>query len=491
MDLADEESSAAQKSRAWRAAAAEALGVQATSTEQERTEAEIDAIVATLGMEVTSGKAAEWEDCVARAARRPTEPCAMRVGDTIRVLNPPSTVVSHGRLEVTRVACAEPHLVTLERALAKCTEDDLLDDPLLGGLIQRLARKDEQALKLLFHARAVLVYGGRVRPAQAKPVKDPLGVLRTLLANDVPSAQVRVRVEAAPVRFGPKECSVALTPFVFPDGRMYYEATKGSLLLWGVPPVGDVLFSRGTNLRVVVPGTEYQRHGTSDYKTFPPPPALVDPTADASQWLDDVEASALFGASNRAKGWSPNRHLPEPSKDHAWQTLPEPADLWLQADTHLALAWLALREALPAPRWIRLPDGSILLQVGGGLAARISVRRFGKAKSPIRGAVRCTVSARYNGGRGVWDWNWGDLATPITTHVADTYHYHTRVSVLLPSVWITGCGHAMDVSFLPAPMLPGRAEPEVVQAAAAAGAVAAADTAARNEEEQRMWDDDD
>lgn len=495
-ELADEDSAASKKDPSWRAAAASELGVQATSTARERIEAEIAAVVSTLGMEVAPGKAEEWDSRVARAARRPTEPFAMRVGDTVRALNPAAPVTSTGRLEVTRVTCAEPHLVILERAVAELTEDDLLDDPVLGDLIHRLAGKDAQALKLLFHARAVLVYGGRVRPKASQAAKDPLAVLGHLLASDVPQAHLRIRVDEPPKAFGSTLCHVHLAPFAYPDGRMYYDVLKGARLLHGVPPVGDVLFARGTKLQAVVPATGREADGDGGYYGYTweragSPPVLVDPHADAVKWLDDIEASPYFGASSGERRWARTRHLPEPNEGHKWLTVGEPADLWLNADTNLALAWLALRDALPTPRWIRLPDGSLLLQVGGGLAARVVARRYGKPNSAIRGAVRCTIARHETGRNQEWGWRFGDLAAPVTTHVADTGHYHTRISVLMPSIWITGRGYAVDVSFIPAPMLPGCAASEATLANSATGAVAAADTAAENEALQAMWDDDD
>lgn len=495
-ELADEDSAVSKKEPAWRAAAAEELGVRATSTARERIEAEVATVIATLGMEVRSGKAADWDALVARAARRPTEPVAMRIGDTIRALNPPAAVTAARRLEVVRVTCAEPHLVTLENAVAGLTEDDLLDDPLLGGLIHRLAAKDGQALKLLLHARAVLIYGGRVRPKAAKPARDPLGVLRHILDLDVPKAQLRVRVDAPSRKFGSKPCSVDIKPFVYPDGRMYYDAAKASRLLHGAPPIGDILLSRGSTLQAVIPTTG--REGDEGHYGDPyswgdagEPSALVDPGADAGAWLDDVEASPFFSGTAGEGRWSPDRHLPEPNAPHQWVTIGEPADLWTNADTNLALSWLALRDALPSPRWIRLPDGAVLLQVGGGLAARVAARRYGASDSPARGAVRCTVALVETGRFNALAWRLGDLAAPVTTHVADTGGYHTRISVLMPSIWIAGRGYAVDVNFLPAPMLPGGSPSEATLATAAVAAVAAADTAAREDDLQAMWDDDD
>lgn len=493
-ELADEGSAVAKKDVAWRSAAARALGVQATSTKRERIEAEISAIVATLGIEVTTGSAEEWDARVARAARRPTEPFALRVGDSIRVLNPAASIAPAGRLEVTHVACAEPHIVTLERALSDYTEDDLLDDPILGRLVFRLAGNDTQALKLLFHARAVLVYGGRVKPKAPRAAKDPLAVLQHILACDVPQAQLRIRVSEPPSTFGSGLCNVELAPFAYPDGRIYYDQLQQARLLYGVPPVGDVLFTRGSRLKAVIPTTGKESDGGyyGGYYSWDEagsPPVLVDPRADASRWLDDVEASAFFGATDGGRGWSPKRHLPEPKAGHQWRTVNEPSDLWLNADTILGLAWLALRDALPAPRWIRLPDGSILLQVGGGLAARVVARRFGPKESAVRGAVRCAIAREGS----IHDpkWHFCDLTAPVTTHVAKTDDYNTRISVLMPSIWIAGCGFAADISFVPAPMLPGRAASETTLATAAAGAVAAAHNEALQERLREMWDYDD
>lgn len=496
VDLADETSTVCEGDPGWRRAVARELGVQASSTERERVEEEIAGITSALGMEVRAGTPAEWEAVVARAARRPTDPVAMRVGDHVRVLNPTESVKSAGRLEVARIACAEPHLVMLERALAEWTEDDLFDDPLLGRLIHRLAADNGLALKLLLHARAVIVLGGRLRLKPTVAVNDPLGVLAHLLASEPPEASLRVRTCGAVAKYGSADRSVALSPFVYPGGKLNNEAAKESGLLYGTPPSGDVTWRRGTSLRGVLPATgrestNSRSYGGRAWDTFGNPPALVDPSGDAAAWLDDVEASAFFGGTGGQHRFRADRHLPEPEKGHAWVAIPTPDDLWLNADTNLALAWLAVQDSLGGARSIRLPDGSVILQVGGGLAARIRVRRHGDRESEIRAAVRCNVEVKENRGGGIWTWTLGDLAAPVTTHVAHTAGYTTRLSVLMPSIWLSGRGFAADVSFIPAPMLPGGGPLGATLAAAAIGAVAGIDTAQREAELQAMYDDDD
>jgi hypothetical protein len=352
-------------------------------------------------------------------------------------------------------------LVTLEKAVAQLSEDELLDDPLLSALIHRLSGRDERSLDLLFHARAVLVYGGRVRATASRAAKDPLAVLPHILASDVPRALLRISVDGPSQQFGSTQCNVLLAPFAYPDSRIYFKRLASSRLLHDVPPVGDVLFSRESKLHAVIPqtaqpsGNLYYDWAAGDERRARPSSALVDPKADAAKWLDDIEASPFFGDAAGTNAWDAARHLPEPQATHTWQPVAEPAGLWSNADTQLALAWLALRSAMQLPRSIRLPDGSVLLQIGGGLAARIVARRHGQPNSAVRAAVRCTVSRDGDAQNPQNAWQFGELSAPVTTHVADTGHHKTRISVLMPSLWIAGCGYAADVSFIAAPMLLG------------------------------------
>lgn len=473
LDLADESSEVSKKEPAWRFAAAEALGVQATSTERERIEAALAALAATLSVPVEVGTLEQWDAMVARAARRPTPPLAMRVGDILYALNPEDPIGSAERLRVKRVTCEEPPLLTLERAVSEKTEDDLLDDRHLDGLIQQLAGGDERRLKLLMHARAVLVFGQRLRLKAPTVVKDPIDALRQLLSGDVPEALLRVRVEGEPIRFGSEDCHVNLRPCIVDDQPRISCSGPGSTLINLAPPSGDLLWGRTSKLKGVAPHSVRYSRRSSDWNEDDP---LVSPVASVADWLDDVDASAFIGGRRAAPRRNVRLHLPEPYGDPQHIEVPTPGDVWLNADLQLGLTWLALREALRQPRFLKLHNGILLLQIGGGLAARVQSYWRGDGEAPVRAALRSKVYIRSpydsHSGQESSAWSFERLTSAVTTHVAQTGSDITHISVMMPSIWLSGKGFAADITFVAAPMLAGSPLGNETLLAAAAGSAA-------------------
>lgn len=488
--LAEEADPVNLKPIAWRRGAAKALGVTASSTAQERAEEAISAIAASLGLPLAPVAEEEreawdemddpermnaWEGLVMRAARRPTGPVARRIGDTVFLLNPVQEVQARPHLTIVRVSCEEPALVTLERAIAAMSEDDLLDDPRLGRLVDRLAAGDEKRLHLLLHARAVLVYGGRVRPAADPRVADPVGALTALFEDAPPKALLRMRVmDRAAEPFGSRFCSVRLPPLISPDGPTSFDDDQSAWLLNLSPQVGDVLIGRESSIWMAraLSGWEDQYQGEPGR-----PKVLVNPKADADSWLDDVEAQD-------SASWNSSRHLPDVVRQLDWGQLALPQGLWRDADTELALSWLAIREALAVGPRIGLPDGGVLAAIGGGLAIRAIVRPFGNPQDVTRGALVWTVHLLEDRTKRAMRWQVAShaLCDAIATHRAAGY----GVGPLLPSLWVAGNGVAATIEFVSAPMLPGRG----AQAdAARVGAITVALAAEIEADERRRQDD--
>lgn len=506
-ELAREDSPASLRTAGWRLGAAGALGAMATSRGGERLEHQIAGIVATLPVEVETAKPARLAEVLARATRRPLGPTALRVGDTIHLINPDVPVEGGPNLQVHDVRCAVPALTRLEQSLATWTEDDYLEDPLLGRVVHELANGDEAELKLLFHARAVLLLGAhlrpagrslllgpRLRPARPEMMDDPLAALREIVLEDPPEALVRVRTEGPDVKYGVAvgyrdENTLPMAPFAYPGGRTGYQLVSDVRVLAQVPPLGDVLWEREDGeLHGFIPNDTQSADGDAGVR--------LDPRANAAQWLDDVDASSWLAGKGQGRNC---RYFSAPSQAWTEVEIAPPERVWEDADTSLALAWWALREALANPRSIRLPNGAMLLAVGGGLAARVHVREHGDVEDAVRGAVRCRVIARRDD-RGRWTWAIGELAQPVLTHLATTSGYTSRIGVLMPSLWLAGKGFAADVSFLPAAMLPGESRTPAFGAAGVVGApgvvgglvanVEAADSARRASEEEEAYDDD-
>lgn len=149
------------------------------------------------------------------------------------------------------------------------------------------------------------------------------------------------------------------------------------------------------------------------------------------------------------------------------RSAPVAADVWAEADLQVALVWDALRRAVQAGRTVRVPDGRMLLDLGGHLMAQAVVRPHASASGPTRVAI----AAREHQG-------WTLALNRVETHVARTKGGGTkltsRMSRVLPrQLRLTGGGHIADVTFLATPFA-GRGTVEAPTALLAhAGSVAA------------------
>ncbi|MDC3958537.1 hypothetical protein KEG38_32075 [Polyangium jinanense] len=197
----EERANGMKQSAAVRLGWARKLGITATSTERERIEVEIAALDAQIEVDAKRGNEAALEALLARARRRPVDTTAMRVGDVIHVLNPkalPAKVETHPRIAVHRIDMPAPALVRLLNELDTWTEDDILDDPLLEHVIERLDPRGEERLAML-HARAQVMASRTMRVRQREGVDDWKTPLAALLAEDPPEAMLRVCfVDATP-----------------------------------------------------------------------------------------------------------------------------------------------------------------------------------------------------------------------------------------------------------------------------------------------------
>lgn len=266
--LADE--AQAQGKPAARLALARALGGQATSTAQERQEAEqaerarqleaeLSALAQRLGQAPRRASAEELRLTLEQAARRPVEQTVLRVGDRIHVINPaaaPREIV-HSLLALHEVPCRTPAIRRLMSIVDHYTQDEVDDDPTLMRAVERLDPSGNDRAELLY-ARACLLWSkGLVQAQPAPPVAESewLVGLRSLVQGAPPQARLRVEVGADATASEADQPQV-LTRFL--TTRTEWEQTRPGwlparlrdlpapfgLLLQGVPARGPLLLER-------------------------------------------------------------------------------------------------------------------------------------------------------------------------------------------------------------------------------------------------------
>ncbi len=404
---------------ATRLAEALAWGVVAASTDAERVQAALRA----------AGHAVEvvGDDALARlldrAARRPARGVYV-AEDGWHLLNvaPPAALAGHPRVHVHRVEVAATALRRLHEAVSGRTAREMELDPRLDAAVAALDPEGREAAAFA-HARAWLLHGG-LAPAADRPCPEPMARLGRLLAHEVPRAEVRWRrlpdadeepardvlvcamADAAPLLDSVwEQVPPATAPFW--HGR----TTRVTALCPGEPPQLDAWWPQG-NWRPPARAWEGER-----YVGRAAVPAALPVDDDA--WLDAFEArgpdapdawlAARFDAA-RAEGrldelMERRRYVNRSGVRHAGQVRQEAEDDafaaafapvaasrariddpdWAELDLHLALAWLALRQALASRAPVALHDGRHLLPIQPGLFAEITTVEAPRV-SPVRAA---------------------------------------------------------------------------------------------------------
>lgn len=498
-----------------RVALARALGVVAASTEAERVEAaarrerariekEIAEAIAKLPVPITAGGEAELERVKRRAEYAPTETVAFRIGDTVHLVGGEDLKAPrHARIQKHAVALKTTALQRLIDATRPMTLDDWRDDPLLLGVIARLAAGDARERLLLLHARAGLVLSGALKPAAPGWIEDWRAALTPLFAADPPAAQLLPVVDAEPVPWVAK--AVSLRPWVFPDGKMFLPELKDCPPLYRVPPIACPFLERTQALVGFHPQSGGYLTEVSRYYGFQSPPAAlvaVDATlaTDPEVWLECVEASTFLGGGEQETDALWRQHtqkLQIGGELPAWHqsTLALPDGTWWRADRELATAWMALRRALRHGDAVRLHTGQVLLDLGGGLLANLELRPH--ARLDVVGALHLQVNdLTTKDSRGTETHKvraaLGSLTQSVDTHLAYTtgsrHDSTTRLGFALPvGITIIGFGVAVEVSFVASPLLAAGAPS--ASAMAATMSAAGADVIAKTVQDEE--DDDD
>lgn len=491
-DLCDEKCvTAMNESAGVRLGWANKLGITATSTERERVEAEIAALAARIKMGVNAGDAEKLEALLARAKRRPVEATAMRVGDAIHVLNPKtiaSDVENHARVTVHRIDVPTPALVRLLDELDTWTKYDAADDPLLEHVIERLDPNGDERLAML-HARAQILHSRTMRMRDAEPEDDWKTPLQALLAEPLPEASLRLSVIDKQDRYDSGGENLVVCPPMH-DIAKALQSRGVSLCL---RPVNEIIAERGTPLLACWRQNDDRRD---------PPPILLEEdekrARDPNRWLDLLEVSPACGGiatkfeelqRNHLWGWGQ-------SPIHRWreERLPITKRAWHEADCQLALVWLSLRRAF-SNESVRLGDGTVLLPLGAGIVAEISVLRYPPRvpRDGIRASLEMTIhyeNLSRDRSERRYAWVEQSFTAPVVSHRADTAsHYKASTEIgphLPPSIRVEGHGVVTEITFRYSPLFVGSNHGVAPSIAAASAAAFATGTAFDDAERKRL-----
>ncbi|WP_136971441.1 hypothetical protein [Polyangium sorediatum] len=499
VDLCVEERvSAMKQSAAVRLGWAHKLGITVTSTERERIEAEISALDARLEIDAEPGDEAALEGLLARARRRPVETTAMRVGDVIHILNPTAQsleVESHPRITVHRIDVPVPALVRLLNELDTWTEDDLLDDPLLEHVVERLDPRGEERLAML-HARAQVMVSRTTRLRGGERVDDWKTPLGALLAEDPPEAMLRLHGVDNQDDYN-RQKENARRFLLRKQGGWANDENTDKRLRHAVP-LDDLIVSREDQVLGCKWSNEdkvTERKGVQQIVLESDPIRARDP----AHWLDLLECSAACGGHSldgfaivQRFGGSVLGNSP------SWEN--EVTNLgtvfWREADRELALAWLSLRRSLGGES-IRLRDGSMLALLGGGIFAEFTVRQHSSRmkRSGTRASLLLPVyyeTAKLRSGEWALRWHPQPLTIPIVSHLAETtsrYDASTHIGPSLPrAIRLEGHGIVADVTFRYSPLFTSPGQGLAPSIAAAAAAASATNASATDDDDRRRRD---
>lgn len=362
-----------------RLAMARALGIEAVATPRDRVEAELRRTTTQLGLAVPLKKLTrdELEQELKRASRRRVGPLVVRVDDELHSVNPEQETAESARLHVHRIVPPPNALTRLRSEIASWTEGDFEADPFFNELIARVDPEQKEALAML-HARAWLLAANDFKPRAPRAVENWREEVRALFEQPVPVSELLVANDGKFER--PPEL----------------DARSETL-------VRELMHQRCNHKSVVVDRTKTRAMQESVRAISGSPDVRgvsVRFTGD-DNWLDVFE-QYVDGNSQPARTY------------RSFSVLRLSVDRWRFVDAELERVWLALRFALTTPRAVLCSDQSVLLQLGGGLVAKLVVTRTEVESRQLRAFLDDT----------------GELMTNVAPSIKVEYSVPTRVVIL-------------------------------------------------------------
>jgi hypothetical protein len=456
---------------------AAAYGIVASSTDEERVRAALEA--AGLPTEVPADEAGLNRE-MGRAALRPVPATVLRVGATWHVINAtaPDALRDHPGVHVHRFDASPTPLRRLAEVAGHRSSVEWELDPHLHGAIKKLDPTGVE-VAVFAHARAWIIYGGHCAVVPNAVVCNGPERLAELLAAPPPPAELRL--------------TQLRTTDGTKDGPSVYSLADPSALessVWAqVPPVGDVLWHRREERLVAAsigqgrPMAEFhpEKHQPRDMHTPKPKSPwegsvwegnlLIpkDAPLDDDAWLDALadrhpDAPMERLRARHAAAAAEERHQRETLEGHrqhigfpnrrdgksdgdavirtSLRVCAFPSQPWSDLDLALAIAWRALRRALGSTEIIAVHDGRWLLPVAPGLIAELT---FAAAPAGIVCRVafeRSVLLAR--GAERTQGWEW----TTLTAGAAKTEALNALLSPLFGPVfgWESTSGHRVGLT---------------------------------------------
>lgn len=291
--------------------------------------------------------------------------------------------------------------------------DDLMEDPLLEGAIERLDPDGREEVAFA-HARATLFRAGAVRPQRGPRAENWRSALDVLVGDDPPSAALLVE---------PTGCAVTLD-------RLQVRATEADLRdLPFFPLASPAIVPIGASLLATQRAESWGA------------PSSVDPNA----WQDELEQWLMLRAAppdpyhHRREVWSPPSATVVVEADWSSDSV----------DAIVTSTWFALRRALRSPDVIRRPNGTIQVHVGSGVCLVIDARVHAPAgdRPDLRAALVCAATAD----------RWANFSLSLTQHatLSGNNSGYEPGWTTPRGLYLAGKGYAVDVRFTFVPWLHG------------------------------------
>lgn len=497
-----------------RAAWGAALGVAAVATEDQWAGLLVER-AKTLGVaKIVEGDERALQSQRARVARGGEAPRGVRVGTELHLIN----AGEHVRAEMTGLHGVTFHdeaprasaFTRLRELVARTPEEAWLDDPFLHDAIERIDPEGVDRDELDF-ARASLLLHGELTPPPAPCSREWRSTLAEILRDDPPPVGVRVPTtctitvkDTADGWHVSSERDIQVT--LLPASEVARRTSQHGVELWGVPAIVPPRVVRESALRALTKESdEPDRNDTDKRDAWWKQRRFLLPRGDVLKDLDGL--FSLLDRSPLDRGYSGyaagggDFHAPSNLHRLCWSHRPVAMhpDFWREADEVLASLWIALRRAVLHADATTLHDGTGILEMGGGLVARIKVThvRTGRDehveadfwREPRRSErldpynqlkVKVSVDDDLNARPTA------SIMHDVGTHVASTGGYRAQLLAEVPRRVFLAKGHArVTITFTATPWESfGERRNVPAYAAAVAGALHASDEARRRDDDE-------
>ncbi|MDP3277941.1 MAG: hypothetical protein Q8Q09_22340 [Deltaproteobacteria bacterium] len=467
-----------------RAAWGKALEASAVATASEWGDALVTRVTDAGVAMCVAGGASDLDSHLAAVARGGSTPRAVRVGGKVHVINASPALRAklqdlHG-VRFHDEARRQSPFERIEKLVQTISWEAWLDDPYMDAAMARIDPEGRDREELEF-ARASLLLHDKLAPVHAPCVRDWRTTLTEILAHESPAVGVRVS----------PTCKVRGTAAtLLPESEVRRRASRGGVELHGIPALVPPRVVRNSPLLALTQrlspsrrGDRFQNSSWGSGSRFLLPRATE--LGDLETLLDLLTRSpARVGSSKASHCWwkeNESKHL----LGLEWEEASVPMDehFWRGADATLAALWIALRRAARDAHATALPDGTAMLEMGGGVVALIQVT-LDRTAADERVEADFWCDTHSVSSRGRVEHPTASILRKVGTRVAQVHGYETRIATEVPTRLFLSQGAAcLQITFEATPWQPIREPLNESELAAAVAAVR------RVEHDRRMLDE--